>query len=454
MGAASGIFQQKRAAEKPGVHYPSDPGGEPGGDGEQLGLLGVRPVVRVRLCDAEHAAERFAAEHGDGYGAFHSSRLCGGARLAGCVGLEVAERDGLATLSGDAGDAFADGHGLHDLHDRRWNVHMCDEGERAVFHQMHGPGVACEVRDRGAQDFGGVSGGEGGFEFGGQIHAGMLARAVVACHGWGGAGKSGSFMPADRLKQILDVKAREVARLLPKAELLRTAALERDDFRGFAARLDLGPDRLALIAEVKKASPSAGVIAADFDPIAIAGLYEAAGASCVSVLTDEQFFQGHLSYLTRIRKEIALPCLRKDFIIHEVQLYEAAVAGADAVLLIVAALEQAQLHHLFRIAEMLQLEVLVEVHTEDELFRALDLDVRLLGINNRNLTTFEVDLETTERLSEEVPDGIVLVSESGLKTNADARRVFDCGCNAILVGEALMRTGDVGARVAELLAVQ
>ena len=261
-------------------------------------------------------------------------------------------------------------------------------------------------------------------------------------------------MAADRLQQILAVKEQEVARLLPKAEMLRAAALQRDDFRGFTARLDLGPDRLALIAEVKKASPSAGVIAAEFDPIDIARQYEAAGAHCVSVLTDEQFFQGHLSYLTRIRQEIALPCLRKDFIIHEVQLYEAAVAGADAVLLIVAALEQAQLEHLHRVAETLQLDVLVEVHTEEELFRALDLGVRLLGINNRNLATFQVDLATTEKLSEEVPDSVVLVSESGLKTRADSQRVLDCGCNAILVGEALMRTGDIAAQVAELLDVQ
>jgi len=261
-------------------------------------------------------------------------------------------------------------------------------------------------------------------------------------------------MAADRLQQILAVKEQEVARLLPKAEMLRAAALQRDDFRGFTARLDLGPDRLALIAEVKKASPSAGVIAAEFDPIDIARQYEAAGAHCVSVLTDEQFFQGHLSYLTRIRQEIALPCLRKDFIIHEVQLYEAAVAGADAVLLIAAALEQAQLENLHRVAETLQLYVLVEVHTEEELFRALDLGVRLLGINNRNLATFQVDLATTEKLSEEVPDSVVLVSESGLKTRADSQRVLDCGCNAILVGEALMRTGDIAAQVAELLDVQ
>jgi hypothetical protein len=150
-------------------------------------------------------------------------------------------------------------------------------------------------------------------------------------------------MPADRLKQILEVKEREVARILPRLDLLRAAALQRNDFRPFAAALDRGPEALGLIAEVKKASPSAGVIAADFDPVAIAQQYEAAGAHCVSVLTDEQFFQGHLSYLTKIRQTIALPCLRKDFIIHDAQIYEAAVAGADAILLIVAALTQGQL---------------------------------------------------------------------------------------------------------------
>jgi indole-3-glycerol phosphate synthase len=261
-------------------------------------------------------------------------------------------------------------------------------------------------------------------------------------------------MPADRLRQILEVKTEEVARLLPRLEKLRAAALARDEFRGFASALDRGPERLGLIAEVKKASPSAGVIAAEFDPVAIARQYEAAGADCVSVLTDEQFFQGALSYLTRIRGEIALPCLRKDFIIHEVQLYEASVAGADAVLLIVAALEQPQLEHLFKTADTLQLDVLVEVHTEEELFRALDLGPRMLGINNRNLVTFDVDLATTEKLSKEVPEGIILVSESGIKTRTDSQRVFDCGCNAILVGESLMRTGNIAEQVSELLSVK
>jgi indole-3-glycerol phosphate synthase len=265
------------------------------------------------------------------------------------------------------------------------------------------------------------------------------------------------YMPAmvpDRLTPILEQKHREISKLLPRVEHLRHAALLRNEFRGFAAAVDRGPGALGLIAEVKKASPSAGVIAADFEPVRIAKEYEAAGAHAISVLTDEQFFQGHLSYLTRVREAVALPCLRKDFIIHEVQVYEAAVAGADAILLIVAALDDAQLRHLLGVAETCQLDVLVEVHTLEELDRALALDVKLLGINNRNLATFEVDLGTTERLSEEVPDDVILVAESGLKTTADTQRVYDCGCNAILVGESLMRTGDIAGQVRELLGVQ
>ena len=263
-------------------------------------------------------------------------------------------------------------------------------------------------------------------------------------------------MTPTRLKQILDVKEKEVARLLPRSAHLRAAALQRNDFRGFAAAVDCGPSGLGLIAEVKKASPSAGVIAEDFDPVAIARAYEAAGAHCLSVLTDEQFFQGRLSYLKQIRDATELPCLRKDFIIHEAQIFEAGVAGADCILLIVAALEQPALEHLYRTAEALRMDVLVEVHTAGELGRALDLGARLIGINNRNLHTFEVDLATTEQLSGEVPDDVLLVSESGLKTRADSQRVFDCGCNAILVGESLMRAGLAGvpAQVKELLSVR
>jgi indole-3-glycerol phosphate synthase len=260
-------------------------------------------------------------------------------------------------------------------------------------------------------------------------------------------------MASDRLQQILEVKRQEVARILPKAAHLRAAALERNEFRSFARALDQGPEQLALIAEVKKASPSAGVIAADFDPVAIARQYEAAGAHALSVLTDEEFFQGHLSFLKRIRREVGLPLLRKDFVIHEVQIAEASVAGADAVLLIVAALEQERLAALHEEATLLQLDVLVEVHTAEELERALEIQPAIIGINNRNLATFEVDLKTTEDLSEEVPEGVILVCESGLKGAADTRRAFDSGCNAILVGESLMRSPDIASQVRELLSV-
>jgi indole-3-glycerol phosphate synthase len=261
-------------------------------------------------------------------------------------------------------------------------------------------------------------------------------------------------MVSNRLQQILEVKKQEVARLLPRAEHLRAAALQRNDFRPFASAIDCGPQALGLIAEVKKASPSAGVIAAEFNPVAIAKAYEAGGAHALSVLTDKQFFQGDLAFLNRIRAEVSLPILRKDFIIHEAQIAEACVSGADAVLLIVAALEQKRLEELFLEAEVLQMDVLVEVHTGAELERALEIGATMIGINNRNLITFEVDLATTEALSEEVPESVLLVSESGLKTRADTQRAFNCGCNAVLVGESLMRSGDVARQIAELLGVE
>ncbi len=260
-------------------------------------------------------------------------------------------------------------------------------------------------------------------------------------------------MISNRLQKILDVKQTEIARILPRLEHLRATALARDDFRPFGLSIDRGPDALGLIAEIKKASPTAGVIVQDFDPVAIARKYEDAGAHAISVLTDVQFFQGNLSYIAKVREAVSLPVLRKDFILHDVQIYEAAVAGADAILLIVAALEQSQLEALYRTAEACQLDALVEVHTREELDRAIDLGARLIGINNRNLVTFEVDIATTEELSEEVPDSAILISESGLKTREDTQRVFDCGCNAILVGESLMRTGDIAAQAAELLGV-
>jgi indole-3-glycerol phosphate synthase len=260
-------------------------------------------------------------------------------------------------------------------------------------------------------------------------------------------------MAANRLQKILDAKQGEIKRLLPREEMLRAGALQRNDFRGFAAAIDRGPGALGLVAEVKKASPSAGAIVESFDPVAIAKNYEAGGAHAVSVLTDEKFFQGGLDHLTKARAAVSLPVLRKDFILHEAQIYEAVCAGADAILLIVAALDQTRLEQLHKTAATFQLDALVEVHTLEELDRALDVDARVIGINNRNLGTFEVDLKTTEDLSEQVPDGVLLVSESGIRTAADARRALDCGANAILVGESLMRSGDVAASIRELLAV-
>lgn len=247
---------------------------------------------------------------------------------------------------------------------------------------------------------------------------------------------------SDKLAAIIATKRLEVEALLPRAALLRAAALQRNDFGGFRSALDRGPGRLGVIAEVKKASPSVGLIDPDFDPVRQAKRYLDGGASCLSILTDEKYFQGSLSYLTQVSKFSGAPLLRKDFMIHEVQIHEAAVAGADAILLIVAALDDATLQRLYHEAKAFMLDVLVEVHDLREMERALELGADLIGVNNRNLKTFEVDLATTERLAEEVPDDILLVSESGIKTPQDAMRVLEAGANAVLIGEALMRAHD------------
>ncbi len=247
----------------------------------------------------------------------------------------------------------------------------------------------------------------------------------------------------NRLDEIIAQKRLEVEKLLPRAAKLQAAAGSRDDFRSLARFLTSDPNRLGLIAEVKKASPSAGVINADFDYLTIARTYEKAGASGISVLTDEKYFQGRLDYMTNIRQQVDIPVLRKDFIIHEAQIFEAVVAGADAILLIVAALDQKNLVHLLDTAHAYQLEVLMEVHDLPELERALETDARIIGVNNRNLKSFTVDLSTTEQLAEEVPDDIILVSESGIKTVDDAVRVAACGADALLVGETLMRSGNL-----------
>jgi indole-3-glycerol phosphate synthase len=209
-----------------------------------------------------------------------------------------------------------------------------------------------------------------------------------------------------------------------------------------------------VIAEVKKASPSAGVIDPQFDPLRQARRYLDGGASCLSILTDERFFQGSLSHLAQVAEFSAAPLLRKDFMIHPVQIHEAVVAGADAILLIVAALDDETLHALYQEARDCQLDVLVEVHDLPEMERAIDLGADLVGINNRNLKTFVTDLAVTERLADEAPDEVLLVSESGLKSPADAARVLAAGANAVLVGEALMRAHDPAGEIAAYLALE
>ncbi len=265
----------------------------------------------------------------------------------------------------------------------------------------------------------------------------------------------------NKLDEIIADKRIEVEALLPRLEELRDTAREREDFRSFFTALGgglrdqelgegYGTNELAVIAEVKKASPSAGIIAEDFDHIAIAKAYEKAGANALSILTDENYFKGHLSYLAEIRQVVDLPILRKDFIIHESQIYEAVVAGADAILLIVGALEQDELVHLLDIANQCQLDVLTEVHDLEEMERALETEANIIGVNNRNLRTFEVDLSTTETLSEEVTGDCILVSESGIYTGEDTAKIRMWGADAILVGEALMRSEDKTTRMAEL----
>lgn len=256
----------------------------------------------------------------------------------------------------------------------------------------------------------------------------------------------------DKLAEIIAHKQTEVDLLLPRAANLKAAALQRNDFRGFRTALDRGPDQLGVIAEIKKASPSAGIIDPNFDPFRQADSYNDGGASCMSILTDEKFFKGSLAYLSRISENPTCPLLRKDFMIHELQIHEAIIAGADAILLIVAALDQDTLSRLYETARALQLDVLVEVHDLPEMERALDLDsIDLLGINNRNLKTFKTDLKTTERLADEAPDDVTLVSESGIRDAKDAYEVLEYGANAILVGESLMRAHVPAEAIQELL---
>jgi indole-3-glycerol phosphate synthase len=262
---------------------------------------------------------------------------------------------------------------------------------------------------------------------------------------------------SDVLDRILARKREEVAaaratRSLAELEAAARARLERDPPRGFVAAIErkLVAGEPAVIAEIKKASPSKGVIRPEFDPAAIARAYESAGAACLSVLTDREFFQGAPEYLAAARAACTLPALRKDFLVDAWQVWEACAMGADAVLLIVAALDDAALRELALLAHELGLDVLVEVHDAAELERALELPVRLVGINNRDLRTFEVSLETTWALLPRIPQDRIVVTESGIGAPADVAAMRARGVQTFLVGEAFMRAPDPGAALRAL----
>ncbi len=260
----------------------------------------------------------------------------------------------------------------------------------------------------------------------------------------------------DILQRILARKAEEIRERSARAsqQELRARCADLPETRGFADAIEAAIARgnAAVIAEIKKASPSKGVIRADFDPAAIARSYEAGGATCLSVLTDIDFFQGADAYLQQARAACSLPVLRKDFVIDPYQLYEARVLGADCILLIVAALDDATLLELSALAAELDLDVLVEVHDAEELERALGIPSRLIGINNRNLRTFDVSLDTTLALRERVPSDRVLVTESGIVTTFDVARMRTAGVHTFLVGETCMRADDPGAELRRLFA--
>lgn len=249
-------------------------------------------------------------------------------------------------------------------------------------------------------------------------------------------------MSTNRLDEILQARRQDIARLKDHSAELRRQALLRNDFRSLRTALRRADGQIAVIAEVKQASPSAGVIVEQFNPEEIGRRYQAAGADAISVLTEEKFFKGSVDHLRQVRAVVKCPVLRKDFILDEIQIAESVVIGADAILLIVAALSQDDLVRFREIAAAYQLDAIVEVHSLPEMERALEAQAEIIGINNRDLTTLSVDLGVTEQLVEEIPAEVVAVSESGIRGQQDFARIAQCGVNAVLIGESFLR-GDL-----------
>jgi indole-3-glycerol phosphate synthase len=253
----------------------------------------------------------------------------------------------------------------------------------------------------------------------------------------------------DKIIAHKKIEIKEQKSLIPLDEIKRRLS-DVDDVRGFKKAISR-PDKVNLIAEIKKASPSKGIIREDFDPSAIAEIYEQNGASAISVLTDK-FFQGDLSFLKAVRSVTSkIPILRKDFIIDEYQVYQSRLSGADAILLIASVLDLRSLNLLLLIAKDIDLDCLVEVHNEEELIKALASNAEIIGINNRDLRTFNVDLQTTFRLSRLIPDDKIIVSESGISSTEDVKFLSKCGVNAMLVGESLMISKDIAQKIKQLI---